>query len=128
MLLYGVTDVKGGRRQRQARETRRRIRAAACELFVRQGYATTTMQQIAAGADVAWQTVYSVFGNKAAILSEIFDVTVAGDDEPVEMKDRPFVREIAAAPGARVRLRTTSITSSMRACPTEAPLSQAHST
>ena len=102
-----MTDVKGaiGRRQRQALETRRRIRTAAQSLFVRQGYATTTMQQIAAAADVAWQTVYSVFGTKAAILSEVFDVTVAGDDEPVPMLERPFVREISAAPDARTKAR-----------------------
>jgi TetR/AcrR family transcriptional regulator, regulator of autoinduction and epiphytic fitness len=87
-----------GRRQRQARETRRRIRAAATDLFVAQGYAATTVQQIAEKADVAWQTVYAVFATKAALLSEIFDVTVAGDDEAVPMVERPFVQEIAAAP------------------------------
>lgn len=99
-----MTQVEG-RRARQARETRRRIRAAALELFTAQGYATTTVQQIAAQADVAWQTVYSVFGTKAAILAEIFDVTVAGDDEPVPMAERPFVAEIAAAPDARAKAR-----------------------
>jgi TetR/AcrR family transcriptional regulator of autoinduction and epiphytic fitness len=99
-----MPDVKaGGRRQRQALETRRRIRTAATDLFLRQGYAATTMQQIAAAADVAWQTVYSVFGNKPTILAEIFDVTVAGDDEPVPIPQRPFVQEIAAAPDGRTK-------------------------
>jgi TetR/AcrR family transcriptional regulator of autoinduction and epiphytic fitness len=101
-----VTEVKAeGRRARQARETRRRIRDAALELFVARGYATTTVQQIAERADVAWQTVYSVFGTKAAVLSEIFDVTVAGDDEPIPMVERPFVAAIAAAPDARTKAR-----------------------
>ena len=95
-----MTDVKVNRRQRQALETRRKIRTAAQELFEQQGYAATTINQIAERADVAWQTVYSVFKNKPAILSEIFDVTVAGDDDPIPMAERPFVRQIAAGAGA----------------------------
>lgn len=93
------------RRARRALETRRRIRSAARDLFVEHGYGATTIQQIAAKADVAWQTVYSVFGTKAAILSEIFDVTVAGDDEPVPMAERPFVRRIAEAGDPRDKAR-----------------------
>lgn len=93
------------RRARRALETRRRIRGAARDLFVEQGYGATTIQQIATTADVAWQTVYSVFGTKAAILSEVFDVTVAGDDEPVPIAERPFVRRIATARDPRDKAR-----------------------
>jgi TetR/AcrR family transcriptional regulator of autoinduction and epiphytic fitness len=103
-----MPDVKpatSGRRARRALETRRRIRSAAYDLFVQQGYGATTIQQIAANADVAWQTVYSVFGAKAAILSEIFDVTVAGDDAPIPMSERPFVRQIADAHDPREKAR-----------------------
>jgi TetR/AcrR family transcriptional regulator of autoinduction and epiphytic fitness len=96
-----MTDVKasasGGRRQRRARQTRQRILEAAADLFTGQGYAATTMQQIAERADVAWQTVYAVFGTKAAVLSAVFDVAVAGDDEPVPVAERPFVQAIRAA-------------------------------
>jgi TetR/AcrR family transcriptional regulator of autoinduction and epiphytic fitness len=100
-----VPEVKGGRRQERARETRRRIIAAAQELFERQGYASTTIQEIAKQADVAWQTVYAVFKTKIAILSAVFDVAVAGDDEPVPIMQRPFVEEIAAAGDAREKTR-----------------------
>lgn len=108
VVLYDVPEVKppsspAGGRARRALETRRRIRDAARDLFVEQGYTATTIQQIAVKADVAWQTVYSVFGTKATLLSEIFDVTVAGDDEPTPMVQRPFVREIAAASDPRVK-------------------------
>jgi TetR/AcrR family transcriptional regulator of autoinduction and epiphytic fitness len=106
VLLYGVTDVKPpGRRQRKAIETRRRIRTAAQHLFVEHGYTATTVQQIAAEADVAVQTVYAVFGTKAALLSEVFDITVAGDDEPTPVAQRHFVQEIAAASDARDKAR-----------------------
>lgn len=105
-----MADVKtvpgGGRREQRARQTRRRIIAAAHELFLEQGYAAATVQQIADRADVAWQTVYSVFGSKPAILSAVFDVAVAGDDAPVAVSDRPFVRAInqAQAPSEKARI------------------------
>lgn len=78
---------------------------AAHALFVGQGYAATTIQQIADQADVAWQTVYSVFGNKPAILAAVFDVTVVGDDEPVPMMQRPFVRQIDEEPDPPAKMR-----------------------
>lgn len=84
------------RRQRAARQTRQRIVTAAHELFLAQGFEATTIRQIAERADVAWQTVYAVFGNKVAILSTVFDVAVAGDDEPVRVMDRPFAQTIRA--------------------------------
>lgn len=105
VLLLSVVHVKTaaaeGRRQRKARQTRRRILAAAAELFTRQGYAATTVQQVAEHADVAWQTVYAVFGTKAAILSAAFDVAVASDDEPVPVADRPFEQAIRQAADPR---------------------------
>ena len=100
-----MTEVKAaaseGRRQKKARQTRQRILTAAAELFTRQGYTATTVQQIAERADVAWQTVYSVFGTKAAILSAAFDVAVAGDDEPIPVAERPFAHAIRDAADPR---------------------------
>lgn len=94
-----------GRRQRAARQTRQRIVTAAHQLFLAQGYETTTIRQIAERADVAWQTVYAVFGNKVAILSAVFDVAVAGDDEPVPVMDRPFAQTIRATADAVQKAR-----------------------
>jgi TetR/AcrR family transcriptional regulator, regulator of autoinduction and epiphytic fitness len=100
--MADVKTVAGeGRRQKKARQTRRRILTAAAELFTRQGYAATTIQQVADQADVAWQTVYSVFGTKSAILSAVFDVAVAGDDEPAPVAERPFVQAILQAADPR---------------------------
>jgi len=45
---------------------------------------------------VAVQTVYAVFGSKRQLLSELLDVTIAGDDEPVALPERSFVAEIRA--------------------------------
>jgi TetR/AcrR family transcriptional regulator of autoinduction and epiphytic fitness len=91
-------------RQAQARQTRQALLDAAAELFVEPGYAATPLTAVAARAGVAIQTVYKTFGSKQALLSALVDVTVAGDDEPVAVPDRPFVAEIRALTGARAKL------------------------
>jgi AcrR family transcriptional regulator len=99
-------DVKAGpqrgtRRREQARATRRRIIDAGLDLFVRQGYAVTTLEQIAGQAGVAVQTVYFHFGNKRTVLKEIVDVVAVGDDQPVALLDRPWMQQVRAEPDAR---------------------------
>ena len=47
------------------------------------------------------QTVYFHFGNKATVLKEAVDVAVVGDDEPVPLLDRPWMREVRAEPDPR---------------------------
>lgn len=76
-------------RDEQARETRRRIRGAAEELFLADGYAATSMAAIAAAAGVSRPTVFNTFGSKVELLREIGDVRLAGDDEPVDVLSRP---------------------------------------
>jgi len=58
-------------RQRQALATRQLIVDSACELFLEQGYLTTTIEAISAKAGVAVSTVYAVFRNKRGILQAI---------------------------------------------------------
>ncbi|MBM0256025.1 TetR/AcrR family transcriptional regulator [Micromonospora sp. 4G55] len=72
--------------------------AAARELFVERGYTATSMQAIATQAGVAVQTLYFTFETKRAILKELLDAEVAGDDAPVATLDRPWVAEALAAP------------------------------
>lgn len=84
-------------RQEQARATRSRIRDAATDLFITDGYAATTITGIAKAAGVSAPTVYAAFGNKAAILSEAIDVALAGDDDRVAIADRPEAAATAAA-------------------------------
>jgi AcrR family transcriptional regulator len=83
-------------RDQQARATRRAIVAAAGELFVRHGYATTTIDAVAAGAGVGRKTVFSSVGGKGALLKLVWDWALAGDDEPVPMAERPAVRAMLA--------------------------------
>lgn len=91
-------------RQEQANQTRRAVLAAARRLFVTPGYAATPLTAVASEAGVAVQTVYALFGSKRQLLSDLLDVTIAGDDEPVALQDRPFVAEIAALTDPRAKL------------------------
>jgi TetR/AcrR family transcriptional regulator, regulator of autoinduction and epiphytic fitness len=84
------------RRERKALATRRRILDAAETLFVRDGYAATTIAAIAIEADAAVQTVYAVFGTKRAVLTELLAVRVVGDDAATPLKDRDDWRVMQA--------------------------------
>lgn len=88
----------------QARSTRRKVVAAASDLFVREGFLSTTMAAIAAEAGVAVQTLYLGFGSKTAILAAAFDTALAGDDEPVPLSERPWFVEVLAAEDGPVAL------------------------
>ena len=81
--------------------TRRRILDAAARLFSERGYLGTTLSGVAAAAGVSVQTLYNAIGSKATLLKSVYDVTLAGDDEPVPMRDRPEFRAIAEAPTGR---------------------------
>jgi AcrR family transcriptional regulator len=90
-----VTGKPDGRAER-ARATRARITAAATETFTAHGYATTSINTIAAAAGVSEQTVYYSFGNKRAVLLAALDRAIAGDDEPIPTLERPWVHAALA--------------------------------
>ncbi len=89
-------------RAQAALETRRRIRAAAAELFVASGYAATSMKAIAAAAGVSERTVFVVFPTKAALLGECIRVAVRGDDEAIPLLARDDFRTALEAPPNRM--------------------------
>ena len=66
-----VTSRAPGLRERKKLATRRAIRRAALALFKSQGYAATTVEQIAQAADVAPMTVYRYFGTKEATVVSV---------------------------------------------------------
>ena len=77
-------------REDAARRTQRAIVSAASELFVARGYAGTSLAAIADAAGVARPTVFAAFGSKAALLRQVLDQALAGDDEPVPVASRPW--------------------------------------
>jgi AcrR family transcriptional regulator len=60
----------GTRMERKKEDTRQKIIVLALKLFREQGFGATTMEQIAAEADIAKGTLYSYFSVKEAILDE----------------------------------------------------------
>ncbi|WUJ68896.1 TetR/AcrR family transcriptional regulator [Kribbella soli] len=78
-------------RAERAQANRQRMRTAAQTLFTSRGYSATSMQAIADEAGMAVQTLYFTFRTKRALLSELLDVAIAGDDEPVSTLERPRV-------------------------------------
>ena len=93
------------RRAEQARATRRQVVTEATRLFVAQGYAATSIASIAAAAGVAVQTVYAAFGNKRTILAAAVDQAIAGDDRPVVVNDRDWMRFVLESTEPATRLR-----------------------
>ena len=85
-----------GARAEQVRATRQKVLVAARDLFLRRGYSGATIEAIAKRAAVSPQTVYNVVGGKAALLKAVYDVTLAGDDAPVPMIERPLARAMLA--------------------------------
>ncbi|TMR95228.1 TetR/AcrR family transcriptional regulator [Nonomuraea basaltis] len=82
-------------RAEQAERTRAAVIAAATECFLGQGYAETTMKDIAERAGVSAPTVYAQ-GSKAALLLTVVDETTAGDAAPEPLIQRdPFQRLLA---------------------------------
>ncbi len=77
-------------REDAARRTRQAIVAAAAELFLVHGYTGTSLAAIATAAGVARPTVFAAFGSKAALLRQVLDQALAGDDEPVPVASRPW--------------------------------------
>jgi AcrR family transcriptional regulator len=88
-------------RQDAASRTRQAILDAARELFVARGYTATTVEQIAARAGVAKPTVFAAAGSKQAILKQLRDIALAGDDQPVPVAQRPWYRQALAEPDPR---------------------------
>lgn len=88
------------RRVEQAAATRRAILAAASSLFVSQGYAATTVAQIAEGAGVAIDTIYAAIGRKPALMRALVEAAISGADHPVPADERAYVQQTVAAPTA----------------------------
>ncbi|WP_127507376.1 TetR family transcriptional regulator [Actinoplanes solisilvae] len=71
-----TTDASAGLRERKKAKTRAAIRDAAMRMFVEQGYAATTVEQIAEAAEVSPSTFFRYFPTKE-------DVVLTDDYDPL---------------------------------------------
>jgi AcrR family transcriptional regulator len=103
-----MTEVKrsydaSGRRE-QARARRLAVVLAARELFERDGFRRTTIAAVADRGGVSAISIYKGFGTKAALAKAVFDITVAGDDEPVPVAEREAMQQMRAEPDVRRKI------------------------
>jgi AcrR family transcriptional regulator len=91
-------------RKEQARQTRARMLDAAQRLFAERGYAGSTMEAIASAAGVAVDTVYAGFGSKRGVLSALLDIRVGGDDQPIDLLDRPGPQSVRREPDQKLQI------------------------
>ncbi|MGY1632575.1 TetR/AcrR family transcriptional regulator [Geodermatophilus sp. SYSU D01186] len=84
-------------RAEQAQRTRAAVLDAAGSCFLRQGYAATTMKDVAAAAGVSVQTVFGV-GSKASLLLACVDRAVVGDDQEIPLAQRDLFVRLLSAP------------------------------
>lgn len=84
--------------------TREAILEAARRLFLDHGYVATTIDAIASEAAVSPETIYAVFGTKRAVLSELIDVSIAGDGDAPPILEQAWVQEMRAESDPRRRL------------------------
>lgn len=80
-----------GLRERQKAGRRRDILAAASQLFAKQGFADTSVETIAARAEVGTGTVYNYFSSKGDLLMAL----VALDGEQVRAKGTRYMNGIS---------------------------------
>jgi len=85
-----------GRRARRQAETRARILRAALDLFAKQGFFSTTVEQITEAADVGKGTFFNYFPSKEHVLAGFGEVQIAKVQAALEEARRggPPARQI----------------------------------
>jgi AcrR family transcriptional regulator len=100
---YDATSRRAG-----ALQTRERICAVAEELFLRDGFARTTIRNVAKASGVAEATIYLAFANKGALLDAV--IIRATRDNPGERLD-----VVAAAPPDEILQRLAASNAALMA-------------
>jgi AcrR family transcriptional regulator len=101
--MTGMTEVparQSGLRERKKARTRAAIRQHALRLFGEQGYAGTTVEQIAAAAEVSPATFFRYFPTKEdVVLQDDFDIVTleALEGQPLDLNPIAAFRGAAAA-------------------------------
>ncbi|TMB71576.1 MAG: TetR family transcriptional regulator, partial [Chloroflexi bacterium] len=94
--------MKSGLRERKKQKTRESIQRAALRLFVKQGYEETTIEQIAAAAEISPSTFFNYFPTKEdVVLFDAYDPMAIRmflerpKDEPLNVVVRRVLEELA---------------------------------
>jgi AcrR family transcriptional regulator len=110
VVFNEALDLDQGLRERKKTRTRLAIEAAALSLFEEQGYEATTIEEIAALADVSTTTFFRYFPSKAEVLvadhgQQLPALHRAIVERPRSESDLDSLRHAAAGVGCRGRSR-----------------------
>jgi AcrR family transcriptional regulator len=82
------------RRDAQARQTRAAVISAAEQLFLRDGFATTTIAAVASEAGVSVETIYKSVGGKPGLVRAICENALTGEGPiPAEKRSNELQRK-----------------------------------
>jgi AcrR family transcriptional regulator len=106
--MTGMTEMPArpsGLRERKKARTRASIREHALRLFSEQGYAATTIEQIAAAADVSPATFFRYFPSKEdVVLQDDFDIVTLAELDAQPSGLGPIAAFRAAATAAHKKM------------------------
>jgi AcrR family transcriptional regulator len=95
-------------RARQATDRRMTLAAVARQMFVENGYPATTMEAVAAAADVSLKTVYNAFATKSGLLRAVWDLSLKGDLDDAPVAERDWYTAVLAEPDPHRQLALTA--------------------
>jgi AcrR family transcriptional regulator len=93
------------RRRAAAARNRRAVLDACHALLLRDGYQATTIRAVADRAGVSADMIYKTFGSKQQLMKAVYDVVIAGDDEPIPIAQRPAVQQVLGTADAQEKVR-----------------------
>ena len=111
-------------RRAAAARTRAAVIDAARRLFAAQGYAETSVADIAAEAGVSVDTLYAAVGRKPQLLLAVHDSILSEGEGPIEAQQRGYVKAIRAASTASEKI-DVYVDALTRLLPRTAPLLEA---
>lgn len=95
-------------RTRQAADRRLALAVAARDLFLERGYPATTMDAVAARAEVSLKTVYNAYATKAGLLRAVWDMSLKGDLDDAPVAERHWYTSMLAEPDPQLQLAMTA--------------------
>jgi AcrR family transcriptional regulator len=109
--MSAVIDMSEGRRDRKRREIHERVANSALDLFVKNGFEETTIDEIADAADISRRSFFHYFAAKEDVVffwkNEFFETMLdaaqgSGEVQPMELVEQVLMAVARRYEGARI--------------------------